>query len=937
MENDEQRDYNRKFVERFLARRPAQRERYQKAIEAEALAPRVQAEAVGGIAASPVDVVNETIVREQRPVLFVRNDWIDTVEVSLDGDEARDLVTDLNASRTAVEPIMPLVGRIDVVDFPGNLDFVGTAWFVAADIVVTNRHVAQLIAQQDGRRFVFSRGVAGKPISASLNTVHEFDDLAANQGRVFDVKQVLYIEKTSGPNDIAFIQVARTVDGARPAFIAICDSNLAVNAPVVTIGYPAKAPKRMIPDQAWMKQLFRDRYDVKRAAPGLIMAVERNNAAEHDCSTLGGNSGAAVIDPKTGRAAGLHFAGLYKQANYAVPASVLSDYIKRERWREPPVLELNRGAPLPRPGSQSVAQGPAPPQQPSAAPQVVSATGGVEISIPLIIRVSLGQPQTSSGGGAPASGSSAPPSGAAPDIETAVAQFWNARPDGVLAARVGFLDDGEAIGDAPCIAASVLPSRLAAVAAAVPSQFQGFPVRYFPASVAEQIEAGPAVESVDSIAYDDDARSGEQFSFAEVNEPMTIRAHVGPEYSWDELKAFLAAAPRTLVSAMYEFHAAHIKDALQERLDNNVALQLVLDNASFSKVKDPDGEFDRIPTFKAWEKFAGFERIVAPEGTSGLISDAYHIKVTVRDDDVFWLSSGNWKAESSQPIITQQQRDDAADTDLPGNREWHVVIHNATLSGRFRSHIQQDFKRSTDLGGGVVPKSKMVKEVEVPLEEGVELERRPPGRVVEPLEITRKVKVKPLLTPDREGAVYSEAVLDLIKSARNSLLFQIPYIGMPSNPRQDRGYIDELIKALTQKLKTLDDARVILRTGGAKYSDPTHAAWYFKSKGVDIAERLRRIDDSHTKGMIVDGQRILLGSHNWSKPGVTLNRDASLIFDDQELAGYYAQAFEIDWARATAIRPKQFVKAESVATPGGEFAVVPLFQRVSLQDLPTEG
>ena len=42
---------------------------------------------------------------------------------------------------------------------------------------------------------------------------------------------------------------------------------------------------------------------------------------EHDASTLGGNSGSAVIDLETGEAVGLHFAGSYLQANYAVPAS----------------------------------------------------------------------------------------------------------------------------------------------------------------------------------------------------------------------------------------------------------------------------------------------------------------------------------------------------------------------------------------------------------------------------------------------------------------------------------------------------------------------------------------------------------------------------------------------------------------------------------------
>src|SRR5262249_41097437 len=154
--------------------------------------------------------------------------------------------------------------------------------------------------------------------------------------------------------------------------------------------------------------------------------------------------------------------------------------------------------------------------------------------------------------------------------------------------------------------------------------------------------------------------------------------------------------------------------------------------------------------FNRWKTKYGnkFKRVVAPEGLAGLISDSYHIKVTVREDDTFWLSSGNWKKGSSQPVITQEQRDNAAEGDLPANREWHVVISNPTLAGRFRNHIQQDFKRSKDLGGGEVPKSKEAADifVDIPLEESVVLERRPPSHLLKPKSVQRKVKVKPLLT-----------------------------------------------------------------------------------------------------------------------------------------------------------------------------------------------
>jgi V8-like Glu-specific endopeptidase len=932
---------NQEFVERLAKRRPGTAAAHARLLEAvRAEAPRVSFEAVGeapaALVPSAAQLTMETIVNAERPVLFVQGDWINKTEVTLIGEEAQELVNDVDARKDVLQPIMPLIGRIDVQNFPG-LTFVGTGWFIAEDILVTNRHVASLIAKPDGRKFVFSRGVAGNVIVPSVCTAHEFDDLAPDKGRIFDVKEVLYIERDNGPNDIAFIRVNRRTDGARQGFITIAESDVKAEVPVLVVGYPARAPRSVIPDQALMKELYRDRYDVKRAAPGFTMSEERLTT-RHDCTTLGGNSGSVVLDLKTGKAVGLHFAGLYQESNYAVRASVLTDYIKRKVWENPPLIESGRAPPSAKRSTPAAAVKQSVPS--SASTQVSSASGAsASITVPLTITFNIGAPITAA---APSSNREPPRFKVKPaDAESAARDFWDQRPNGVIAVRVGFDDEGGVMGDTPFIAASVPAERLAAVSAAGPTQFQSLEVRYFPADASEIGEA--VLESVTSISYDDDARTGAGFSFARVEEPMSVLAHVGPEYSWEVLQGFLGDAQQSLVSAIYEFHGSHIAGALEDRLKDGVSLELVMDNASFSNVKDEDEEFDRVETFNAWQRRFGdkFERIVAPEGVTGLISDSYHIKVTVREDDTFWLSSGNWKMGSSQPIITQEQRDNAADEDLPGNREWHVVIKNKTLAERFRNHIKQDFVRSHDLGGGVLPKSmEAVGDiwVDVPIEEV--LERRAPSRVLKPRKFDGTIKVKPLLTPDGEGAVYSEAVLELIDSARESLLFQIPYIGMPPNPRSKRGFIDDLIKALAQKLKDLDDARLILRTGGNKLSAPTHAAWYFKSKGVEIASRVRQIENHHTKGMIVDGKRVLIGSHNWSMPGVTLNRDASLIFDDPGLAAYYAEAFEIDWERANPIKPKRFVRPESVvAEAAGVLEAVPGtspppgYRRVRLSEL----
>src|SRR5262249_25167808 len=95
-----------------------------------------------------------------------------------------------------------------------------------------------------------------------------------------------------------------------------------------------------------------------------------------------------------------------------------------------------------------------------------------------------------------------------------------------------------------------------------------------------------------------------------------------------------------------------------------------------------------------------FDRIYVPEGSRGLVANSYHIKVTVDDDDRFWLSSGNWK-NSSQPDIAPQDLDNPGKIRAKkGNREWHVVIKNKTLASRYRNDMLGGRAFHRERGGG---------------------------------------------------------------------------------------------------------------------------------------------------------------------------------------------------------------------------------------------
>ncbi|MFO0614465.1 MAG: phospholipase D-like domain-containing protein [Polyangiaceae bacterium] len=895
--------------EGFLQRVCERQKRDQQTIEAALGRAPDPSRAVNEAALDPgYDVLLESVANKLRPVLFVTEEGISLETPRSDLDEVRLLVERIEKASPKIQPVLPSIGRIDIEG--GGTSWVATAWFIAEDILVTNRHVALQIARHDGRQFRFLPGWNG-PIRASLGVGH-LASRPLDPGPTHPIDSVLYVEpEGDGRPDIAFLRVRSPRGGGLPRAIPLADE---VSKEVAVIGYPASGSPEHIRDQALMHEIYQRTYDVKRVAPGYVFA-ERGQTLLHDCTTLGGNSGSVLLDLE-GRAVGLHYAGVYLVENKAVPLSVLRKYLRGQLWNEPydvppPVATRARTAvPVESPAPVSLAR----------------AEGPVStFHVPVTITVQVGAPIPLTGGGAAV--------GTHPSIEDAAAAYWDARPPHVMAVRVGFLDDGERIGETPCIAVSVAPEALGQCQ---DGSFRGHPLRFFPANAVEQFEHRGLLETRGpTIQYDDDARQGEDYALDAVTEVMDIIAHVGPEYSWEVLEAFIEGTKSgSLVSSMYEFHARHIMNAIQDRLDERASVTLVLDRKTFGRIKDETYDFDRDKVFSQWSQRypERFKYVVVPLGSTGLVLQAYHVKVSVRDEDTVWLSSGNWKAGTSQPLVDDSVRERAPKANLPGNREWHVVIKNQRLARRLRKHILQDLERSTELARGAPPERVEAREEAVyePVESSEVSEVRRAEKLLPPREISGRIRVKPLLTPDDEGAVYADTVLRLIRSARESLLFQIPYIGMPSNPRAYRGFIDDLIAALVDRMKTIADARLILRSGGRALSSPNHAAWYLKSKGIDLERQVRVMEKHHTKGMVVDGKRVLLGSHNWSAAGVTLNRDASLLIDHREVAQYYAEAFRIDWGRANPIRPRRFVEHEA---QGGGIEL----ERVSLEDVLAEG
>lgn len=222
------------------------------------------------------------------------------------------------AIRQRIEDAIPSIGRIEL---PGNrrYPYGGTGFLVGDRLVMTNRHVAAIFADGLGdRRITF------KPDHrAGIDFLQE---RGGRRGQIFLVRRVVMIHPYW---DMAIVAVDGIPPGTKTLKLSLADiAEVPDGYEIAVVGYPAFDPRN---DAAEQDEVFDKAYGVKRLQPGQLHRRAGTesfgkivSAAAHDCSTLGGNSGSAVIDLTNGEVLALHFGGRYQEMNYGVPAAELA-------------------------------------------------------------------------------------------------------------------------------------------------------------------------------------------------------------------------------------------------------------------------------------------------------------------------------------------------------------------------------------------------------------------------------------------------------------------------------------------------------------------------------------------------------------------------------------------------------------------------------------
>ncbi|MFH0835246.1 MAG: phospholipase D-like domain-containing protein [Candidatus Micrarchaeota archaeon] len=140
--------------------------------------------------------------------------------------------------------------------------------------------------------------------------------------------------------------------------------------------------------------------------------------------------------------------------------------------------------------------------------------------------------------------------------------------------------------------------------------------------------------------------------------------------------------------------------------------------------------------------------------------------------------------------------------------------------------------------------------------------------------------VTPVFSPNSDNQL-----LSFISSATQTLdveLYQFSY------PPLKSALQDAAARGVTVRLILEPRIDANLETGA-----------YLAAHGVSVRWATLSYANTHSKCAVADNRRVLVGSINWSRHALTLNREAAVIVDDAHVAASFESVFEEDWAAGT--------------------------------------
>jgi cardiolipin synthase A/B len=358
-----------------------------------------------------------------------------------------------------------------------------------------------------------------------------------------------------------------------------------------------------------------------------------------------------------------------------------------------------------------------------------------------------------------------------------------------------------------------------------------------------------------------------------VFESVRITAFVSPDCAYGVFSDTVSGAQSQILANVYEFTDPSMAQALTDARARGLDVRVLLEGG-------PVGGISRDGRIVAGTMSRGGIPVLKMTTTD----DAHakyrynHAKYMIVDRLGVFIGSENYKP-SGFPA-----------SGGGGNRGWGVYCEDSGLAAYFAEVWQWD-----STGGDIVP----VQTVDAVCDEPVFSAYSP---AFAPLQADG-ARVTPVLSPDT-----SHLILAMLDRAESNIAIQQAYIKNETTYELNP-YLAAAIDASRRgvSVAVLLDSYWFNVEGDADNDEMAALINRIaEQEGLPLEARLAdlkaaNVEKIHNKGVIVDGREVLVSSINWNQNSPNFNREAGVIVEHPEVAGYFLTVFVKDWSGAESL------------------------------------